>query len=254
MTSRVEGGHSLSKRYIGVKLYSFLTLAVANAYFQVANGDLYTVYGNIVRLVNDQHYKYSTTVATQLVSVSHDCNTPIYAPLIGKVTSYALNKMAKELARSRQPGFPRVCTSTFTKAMGLPCAHELRRCHEAHTPLQPSQIHRHWYYLPGATPADTPFEQSALLLNPTSSEVPAAGLLEADVLAEEETLDASHESSPLVKPHNRPLPPDEVPLLDPVPTVGRGRPARSTRRDPSEFETVGARVRRRRVRETAAAE
>ncbi len=41
-------------------------------------------------------------------------------------------------------------------------------------------------------------------------------------------------------------------LLEPVTTPGHGRPRRTTRRNPSLFETVGARVRRRRAREGAA--
>jgi hypothetical protein len=41
-------------------------------------------------------------------------------------------------------------------------------------------------------------------------------------------------------------------LLDPETTVAQGRPRRSTRRDPSLFETVGSRVRRRREREAGA--
>jgi hypothetical protein len=58
------------------------------------------VYGNITRLVSDQHKKHEDTVAQQLVSVQLDINTPFFAPLVGKVTSYALKKLLDELARS----------------------------------------------------------------------------------------------------------------------------------------------------------
>jgi hypothetical protein len=60
------------------------------------------------------------------------------------------------------------------------------------------------------------------------------------------------EQSPPPPLDDRPVGPEAVTLQGPEPSVRRGRPTRSTRRDPSEFETVGARVRRRRAREAGA--
>jgi hypothetical protein len=51
-----------------------------------------------------------------------------------------------------------------------------------------------------------------------------------------------------------PIPPEQVSLLAPIEVQPRGRPAKSTQRDPSLFETIGARVKRRRVHDAATGE
>ncbi len=50
-----------------------------------------------------------------------------------------------------------------------------------------------------------------------------------------------------------PVPPAQVPVLEPEQVFLHGRQRRSTQRDPSHFETIGSRVRRRRAREAATA-
>ncbi len=136
---------------------------------QVASGDLLKVYNDIHALLRDQHRKYAAETSRQLCSVSHHVNIPFFAPLIGKVTSYALNKLADELSRSRQPDFPRVCTGTFTRTMGLPCGHDIRWLQDANVSLSPTLIHRHWFHEPLAEPCDFATLQGQLLLNPLVS-------------------------------------------------------------------------------------
>lgn len=136
-------------------------------------------------------------VAKQQSRISHDINLPIFSALVGKVSTYALHKMANELARSRKSDFPRICTGTFTRTMGMPCGHLLHQRAESRLLINLNEVHRHWYF----SPQDS---QSS-----------------------------------------------ETPVLNPIPVeTGRGRPRNvtSTRRNPSEFETIAARVRRQRAR------
>jgi hypothetical protein len=239
----------------------------------VATGDLLKVYNDIRALLRDQHNKHTSDVARQLTRVAHHVNIPFFAPLIGKVTSFALNKLAGELSRSRKPDFPRACTGTFRRSMGLPCGHELKRLFEVDAPLQPGLIHQHWFYLPNVTSPSTTAIRVPLLLNPTApepSEAIGATISQpepADLPTVDELLDIRSASSSrrdssvdfageagectTAEAHRvpAPIPPEQTPILEPEEAQGRGRPGRSTRRNPSHFETVGARVRRRRARE-----
>jgi hypothetical protein len=188
-------------------------------------------------------------------------NVPSFAPLIGKVTSYALSKLADELSQSRQPDLPRVCTGTLTRTLGIPCGHELKRWHNDNSPLQPIQIHYHWFYLPlSAHRAVTPVRGS-LLLNPSriNSDRPAA-LSSSPTQCEQEpepverdtefiapsadasiTLASGSDGLQGTDLSTPPVPasilPTEVPLLEPVEVEPRSRRLRSIKRDISQFET-----------------
>ncbi len=147
----------------------------------MATGDLYKVYRNIVGLIQSQHKHHLDETARQLTRVGLHVNTPFYALLIGKVTTFALNKLSDELARSRHDDFPRVCTGTFTQSMGLPCAHTLRQLHADDRQIPLSAIHRHWYYLPDSRPvADQAVRQ--LLHNPLLSLSVIQGMSEHNIV------------------------------------------------------------------------
>jgi hypothetical protein len=278
VTSRVEGCHSVLKRYISVSSYFPLREMIAD-YIQVASGDLLKVYNDIHACLRDQHRKFRAETARQLATVAHRVNVPFYAPLIGKVISYALNKLANELSRSRKPDFPRVCTGTFARTMGMPCGHELKRKYDANSPLQPSEIHRHWFYIPSSAHTDFTPVRGSLLLNTTMGTGNGATVIPAEATeSQQEASEVYDSSEPVALSTNTnvgyassdarseqgtvtsqsqvpaPIPPTQVPLLEPVEVEPRGRRPRSTRRDPSLFETVGVRVRRRRAREAAARE
>ena len=152
-------------------------------------------------MIQHQHAEYQGQVAKQRSRIPHTINTPIFAILIGEISTYALHKLADELARSRKSDFNRTCTGTFTRIMGLPCAHTLSQRAQSNKPLQLHDIHRHWFFSPRTV---------------------------------------EHLTSPLLDPR----------LLNPLPIQPRGRPQQitSTRRNPSEFETVASRVRRRQAR------
>jgi hypothetical protein len=110
------------------------------------------VYGDIVGLIKSQHRKHANAVMQQLASVMYNVNVPFFAPLIGKITSFACNKLAEKLAQSRRPNFPRRCTHTYTLSMGRPCAHKVNAWYTANMAVQPSSFRRHEFYLPDALP------------------------------------------------------------------------------------------------------
>ncbi len=130
---------------------------------QVANGDLYKVYCHIRRLLQHQPHEYEAKSATELTRLNHHLNRPFLAPLIGRVSVYALNKFANELARSGERNFSSTCTGTFTKTMGLPCAHELQRRYIANQPVYLSLVHSHWYLLPANLAHHNGLQQPQLL-------------------------------------------------------------------------------------------
>jgi hypothetical protein len=68
----------------------------------VANGDLYKVYCHIRNLLCHQLHEYDAKFAKQIMQLNHHLNVLFYAPLIGHVSVFALNKLASELTRSRE--------------------------------------------------------------------------------------------------------------------------------------------------------
>jgi hypothetical protein len=111
--------------------------------FRVASGDLLKVYQNIVALLTDQHREHAAKVAQQLTRATHRVNTPFFSLLVGKVSTYALHKLGDEVARSSRNDFPRTCTETFTKSLGLPCAHQLKHLVVEGLLVTPNLIHEH---------------------------------------------------------------------------------------------------------------
>jgi hypothetical protein len=84
------------------------------------------------------------------------------------MTSYALNKLLDELAQPCCPDFPKNYRGIFMKLMWLTCAHKIQQCFLAHMPLQLSQVHCHWFYLPDTIAKDVCTAQCEQLLNPQS--------------------------------------------------------------------------------------
>ncbi len=219
---------------------------------QVANGDLYKVYCHIRSLLQHQLHEYQAKSATEVTRLNHHLNKPFYAPLIGRVSVFALNKIANELARSREPDFPRNCTGTYTKTMGLPCAHELHRRYQLQQPVYLSLVHQHWHLLP-TSQAARPTLQQPQLLNPTPTTVASDDddVDAASVSATSHVGVGDHGLADALPDDPRDSSEDDdVVLLEPL-VPRTTRQTRTTRRDPSVFETVGARVRRRRARNQA---
>jgi len=72
----------------------------------------------------------------------------IFRDLYGFITPFALRKIRDHYKRiCAQPTAIVVCTNTFTKTMGLPCAHKIQeRLYESGGVLKLEDIHTHWMY------------------------------------------------------------------------------------------------------------
>jgi hypothetical protein len=103
-------------------------------------------------------------VAQQLMRVLHCVNTPFVAPLVGKVSTYTLHKMANKLALLHQNNFPRHCTGTYTRYMGLPCAHQLQQLAALNLPVTPDMVRSHWFF-PGHCSHGLEHPQAAVQLS-----------------------------------------------------------------------------------------
>lgn len=106
VTSRIEGSHAKMKSYLGT-----------------STSDLKGVYDKIVLYWTAQHSDYITNLALSRTRTSHQCQTPIFSALIGKIHSYALHKVSDQLNKLARP-LP-LCSGTYRAVNGLPCAHEL---------------------------------------------------------------------------------------------------------------------------------
>jgi hypothetical protein len=72
-TSRVEGAHSVLKKYL-----------------QVSTGDLKTVHEKISLLLSDRHAKYIDKVFYDKTTIQHMARDLFYACLISRISHYAL--------------------------------------------------------------------------------------------------------------------------------------------------------------------
>jgi hypothetical protein len=193
-TSRAEGAHGVLKKYL-----------------QVSTGDLKTVYDRVSLLLINQHVEFEAAIAHNRTHTPHTARHLFYAPLLNRVSNYALGKLWEQRQRLSNPDpLPR-CTGTFTKTMGLPCAHQMQDRFRDNGTLLLADIHAHWYLLPLAPAAAEP-----LILEPA-----------------------------VAKPRGRPAADQEF-RRRPLNRATRARePISSTRRNPSAFELAELPVRNR---------
>lgn len=107
-------------------------------------------------MLTNQHTEHETEIFKQRLRVPHHVNTSFSAPLIGKVSTYPLNKLHEQLLISQQSGLTTTCDVVYTQVMGLLCAHQLRKLTESGQSVRSNYIHRHWFFDPEQAPALLP--------------------------------------------------------------------------------------------------
>jgi hypothetical protein len=147
--SRVEGAHSIIKTYL-----------------QCSTGDLKMVYDSISLLLSNQHAAFEAEVALNKSRSPHTAMDPLYAQLLGRVSSYALGQIWAQRHELASPDPVPACTKTFRTCMGMPCSHEIRIRLDENASLILEDVHSHWHFLPHAVAAAQP-----LVLEPTVVEV-----------------------------------------------------------------------------------
>ena len=130
VTSCVKGAHSTLKTYL-----------------QVSTGDLYRVHMAISLMVTNKKKEINSMIASDRIHLpifAH--NNPLYANIKGKVSTFALKKINEQYqkathATTQKPLLP--CTGSFSKTMGLPCAHYIQHL-DNNQGLILDNIHKHW--------------------------------------------------------------------------------------------------------------
>ena len=130
-TSRVEGGHIVLKNYL-----------------QVSTGDLRSVREKLSLAIEHQYHENQALISSEMIRVPHTLQSPFFALVVTKVSSFALEKVLEEYEKamraSREAPLP-PCNGLFTVSMGLPCAHEIKRRLEANQILDLVDINKHWW-------------------------------------------------------------------------------------------------------------
>jgi hypothetical protein len=148
-TSRVEGAHSILKKYL-----------------QVSTGDLKMVFEKISLLLTNQHVEYDGAVGKDQMKTPHFARNALYSQLLGRVSNFALGKIDDQRFRLIKPEPLALCTSRFTTSMGLPCAHQIQELLKEDRALTLADIHPHWYF--HAAPR---LEMMPLVLEPAVAQV-----------------------------------------------------------------------------------
>ncbi len=106
LLSRCEGSHAYLKRYLGGKK---------------TRGSLFTTWQKIEAAMINQIANIKGLVARERQATPLDLDKKLFQPVFGVVTWYALRQVVYHCERVSLPLRP--CTGSFTRSMGLPCAH-----------------------------------------------------------------------------------------------------------------------------------
>ncbi|CAG8659342.1 8612_t:CDS:1, partial [Cetraspora pellucida] len=138
VTFRIEGAHATLK-----------------AYLQGSMGDLYRVYMAISLVVTNQKNELDAMIASERIRIPvFATNDVLYTNVKGKISTFALKKINEQYqkvkhATAQEPLPP--CTGSFTRTMGLPCAHIIQHFGNNQS-LMLDNIHKHWW-IPEHLPA-----------------------------------------------------------------------------------------------------
>jgi hypothetical protein len=106
MLIRCESSHAFLKKYLGGKK-TYQTL--------------YTTWRKIEAAIRDRLMNIEVSAATSRGSTPLSIDQKLFRPVFGVVTWHALQLVSRHVESMSHPLKP--CTGTFTRSMGLPCAH-----------------------------------------------------------------------------------------------------------------------------------
>jgi hypothetical protein len=104
--TRCESSHAFLKKYLGGKK---------------TRGTLYTAWQHMENAIRDRLQNIQTTADAERGRTPLELDGLLFEPVCGTVTWHALRLVVDNCRKAKLPLQP--CTGTFTKAMGLPCAH-----------------------------------------------------------------------------------------------------------------------------------
>ena len=144
-TSRVEGAHSVIKKWLGSSQSDVLTLVTKlNTYWNL----------HIHKVCHDDE------MASQ-VTIPYSLQTNIFQDCVRLIHRFALTETEKLLAEAKEilrcqrldlRSNRKPCTRVYQKVTGRPCVHVLTECLTNNTRLRPSHFDIHWWIDRGANP------------------------------------------------------------------------------------------------------
>src|SRR4051794_29835732 len=96
------------------------------SYLQVSTGDLKTVHDKITLLLTNQHNEYDGTLAHNRTRTLHTAHGPLYSQLVSRISNFVLSRLWDQHHRLSRPEALELCTNTFSRSMGMPCAHHIQ--------------------------------------------------------------------------------------------------------------------------------
>ncbi|CAG8567743.1 21158_t:CDS:2 [Gigaspora rosea] len=205
----------------------------------VSTGNLLRPHTSICLAVTNQRKEIDSMVASERIHVPIFArNNLLYTNLRGKISSYALNEINKQYQKAAHATIQKPllqCTGSFSRTMGLPCAHNIQQLDNSQC-LSLDNINKHWWIQEDYT---VPVDERAFLfkdfLQPLLQNFQERyqNWPEIQQKAAQETLNNLINTPTMV-------------LQDPVVISTRGRPSgssnnritNSTKRDLSGFELV----------------
>ena len=214
VTSRIEGGHSCLKKFLGT-----------------SKSDLFGVVKVISMLHTEQFDKIREELAKSRDSTPHDINAKFNTwmdPEINlKVVPQALKLLKQQYELTLQPTFkPHECTGEFERTMGVPCGHTIHNLMALNRKISAAHFNIYWLYnRPTSLPNPVVPEQEAT--DPLRDVPPQIGMIDLNNI------------DPLLRdPADMPPPPPPA-VLPPLKVRAKGRPRKndtSTKRLPSAWE------------------
>jgi hypothetical protein len=115
-TSRLEGAHSVLKRWIGKPTKQVIAL-----------------WDSTKLVIDDQLKEIENSTSRRLQTTPVGLSGQLFYPVIGKTTPFALYQLKKQVEnirrqqeRAEQGLISTICTRTFCSSMGMPCWHMIK--------------------------------------------------------------------------------------------------------------------------------
>ena len=206
-TSRVESAHAALKKWL-----------------QVSTGDILGVCSLLETACEEQERSLSQINNFQRTHNLVVCSNSLWRDVNKRISRHAMELGREQYLKSLAPNIE-PCSNTFTQTMGIPCSHQIRQMRLNNTIFTINDFNKHWW------------------LNQPEILAPAP---RPEILSTSDTLLRIQRRSDLLMPHHRQMflsrlneiIDGDFEVHDPVTAPTRGRPTKSTRRDPSGFEYV----------------
>jgi hypothetical protein len=129
-TSRVEGSHAFLKKHIGS-----------------STGDMLFVFERISQALQAQHTILAYDFAGDQIQRVMVPSKELYTNIMIRTSRYSIRRISEQVSKAKRateiaPLPP--CTNTFTRTMGLPCAHRISSLLESNQAIPLTDIHQFW--------------------------------------------------------------------------------------------------------------